>query len=63
MSERDGRAAKDQEQVDVDISLIDASLRMTPIQRLRQNDRMATTIAKLRDAFERRDREWKSRES
>jgi hypothetical protein len=35
----------------VDASLVDAMLRLTPEQRLRQNDRMLRTIKDLRDAF------------
>jgi hypothetical protein len=36
-------------------------LRMPPLERLRQNDRMAALAAKLRDAFLARKREWKAR--
>jgi hypothetical protein len=35
----------------VDTSLVDAMLRLTPEERLRQNDRMLRTIKDLRDAF------------
>jgi len=35
----------------VDASLVDAMLRLTPEERLRQNDRMLRTIKDLRDAF------------
>jgi hypothetical protein len=35
----------------VDTSLIDAMLRLTPEERVRQNDRMLRTIRDLRDAF------------
>lgn len=37
----------------VDDTLIDEMLRLTPVERLRQNDRAATTATKLREAFER----------
>jgi hypothetical protein len=39
------------EAVVVDTSLVDAMLRLTPEERLRQNDRMLKTIKDLRDAF------------
>jgi hypothetical protein len=35
----------------VDISLIDEMLRLTPAQRLRQNDRVASLAVRLRQAF------------
>ena len=35
----------------LDVSLIDAMLALTPEQRLRQNDRMLTTIQELNDGF------------
>ncbi len=35
----------------VDVSLIEATLQLTPEQRLRQNDRMADLAEKLRAAF------------
>ena len=38
--------------VDVDVTLIDEMLRLTPKQRLEQNDRMATLAVRLRAAFE-----------
>jgi hypothetical protein len=37
--------------VAVDTSLVDEMLRLTPEERLRQNDRMLRTIKDLRDAF------------
>jgi hypothetical protein len=37
----------------VDGSLIDEMLRLSPVERLRQNDRMATLAAKLTEAFAR----------
>lgn len=47
----------------VDVGLIDEMLRMSPSERLRQNDRMASLAAKLRTAFAAREREWKTRTS
>jgi len=47
----------------VDIGLIDEMLRMSPSERLRQNDRMAALAARLREAFATREREWKARTS
>ena len=35
----------------VDVTLIDATLALTPEARLRQNDRMLRTIQELRDGF------------
>jgi hypothetical protein len=35
----------------VDVSLIDEMLRLTPAERLRQNDRTASLAARLRQAF------------
>jgi hypothetical protein len=37
--------------VAVDVTLIDEMLRLTPKQRLEQNDRMATLAVRLRTAF------------
>jgi hypothetical protein len=61
MRVRDELPVEAVEGVEVDVTLIDAALRMTPVERLRLNDRMATLVAKLRDAFDRKDR-WKSPE-
>jgi hypothetical protein len=47
----------------VDIGLIEEMLRMSPSERLRQNDRMAALAARLREAFAAREREWKARTS
>ena len=47
----------------VDTSLIDAMLRLTPDERLRQNDRMLRTIKDLRDAFAARRPDHASRET
>jgi hypothetical protein len=41
----------DEEVANVDASLIDALLALTPEQRLLQNDRMLKTIQDLRDGF------------
>jgi hypothetical protein len=51
--------------VRVDVTLIDEMLRLTPKQRLEQNDRMATLAVRLRTAFEagRRGPGWTSRGS
>lgn len=49
---REGMAAPEvDEREAVDASLVDAMLRLTPEERLRQNDRMLRTIEDLRDAF------------
>jgi len=45
----------------VDVGLIDEMLRMSPSERLRQNDRMAALADKLREAFLAKEREWKAR--
>ena len=37
--------------MDVDVTLIDALLAMTPQQRIQQNDRVLRTIGALRDGF------------
>jgi hypothetical protein len=44
------------EPVAVDTSLIDEMLRLSPAERLRQNDRMASLALKLRAAFSARRR-------
>jgi hypothetical protein len=38
-------------------------LRMSPAERLRQNDRMAALAMKLREAFSGRQGEWSNRET
>ena len=64
MSEGDDRASEQgSASVDVDLTLIDEMLRMTPTERLRQNDRMATLAARLRESFEACGTSWPSRES
>jgi hypothetical protein len=49
----------------VDVTLIDEMFRLTPKQRLQQNDRMATLAVRLRAALEARGRKpgWTSRDS
>ncbi|HVX94139.1 MAG TPA: hypothetical protein VHK47_04425 [Polyangia bacterium] len=42
----------------VDATLIEEMLRLSPAERLRQNDRMATLAAKLRAAFETGATRW-----
>ena len=37
----------------VDVSLIDEMLRLSPLERLRHNDRMRETVVRLREAFAR----------
>jgi hypothetical protein len=52
-------AERDESQEDaagVDPTLIEEMLRLTPKQRLEQNDRMATLAVRLRNAFEARAR-------
>jgi hypothetical protein len=46
-----------------DVGLIDEMLRMSPSERLRQNDRMAALAVKLREAFAMKDGAWKIRGS
>jgi hypothetical protein len=52
------------DKADVDITLIDEMLRLTPRQRLAQNDRMAALAVRLQTAFKktrgRPAKEWKS---
>src|SRR4051794_32428224 len=43
--------------------LIEATLRMSPPERLRQNDRMAALAVKLSEAFVARETAWKIRGS
>jgi hypothetical protein len=45
----------------VDVTLIEEMLRLSPAERLRQNDRMATLAAKLRAAFETGATRWPNR--
>jgi hypothetical protein len=41
-----------------DVGLIDEMLRMSPSERLRQNDCMAALAVKLREAFVARESDW-----
>jgi hypothetical protein len=47
--------SEDEETPAVDVSLIDEMLRLTPAERLRQNDRVALLAVRLREAFAVRD--------
>jgi hypothetical protein len=47
----------------VDTSLIDEMLRLSPAERLRQNDRVASLAAKLQAAFAGRQPPWPDHES
>jgi hypothetical protein len=40
-----------EEPVDVDVTLVDAMLALTPAERLRANDRMVRTVEELRHGF------------
>jgi len=51
------------EPVAVDTSLIDEMLRLSPAERLRQNDRVASLALKLRAAFSGREKEWSNRKT
>jgi hypothetical protein len=53
----------EQQPVSLDTSLIDEMLRLSPVERLRQNDRMAALVAKLQDAFLDRKEQWPNRET
>ena len=54
---------RDAEPARVDASLIDEMLRLSPAERLRQNDRMAALAVRLRSAFSARRQEWPKRET
>lgn len=41
----------DSDAIEVDVTLVDAMLALTPEERLRQNDRMIRTIEELRNGF------------
>ena len=53
--EREGAAAS------VDVTLIDEMLRLSPSERLRQNDRAATLAARLQVAFSAKAGTWPNR--
>jgi hypothetical protein len=61
MAERPAQPAT--EPVAVDASLIDEMLRLSPVERLRQNDRAASLALKLRAAFAARQQEWSNRKT
>lgn len=65
--ERDGAeretSRRDLPGAGVDATLIDEMLRLSPAERLRQNDRMATLATKLRSAFGEGGARWPSRET
>jgi hypothetical protein len=61
MSESDERPDDTETDPIVDVGLIDEMLRMSPSERLRQNDRMAALAVKLREAFVAQEGEWKAR--
>jgi hypothetical protein len=64
MRQRDGRGGDaDAEGSGVDLTLIDEMLRLTPLERLRQNDRMAALAVELRDAFAARNARWPNRDT
>jgi hypothetical protein len=62
-----GSGRKEKGEIDaavvVETSLVDAMLRLTPEERLRQNDRMLRTVKDLRDAFATRRADDASREA
>ena len=47
----------------VDVTLIEEMLRLTPAQRLRQNDRVASLATRLRQAFAGRNAECPNHET
>ncbi|HEY2900791.1 MAG TPA: hypothetical protein VGL59_09465 [Polyangia bacterium] len=48
----DGTDAVGKAAAAIDVTLIDEMLRLSPLERLRQNDRIAALAARLREAFE-----------
>jgi hypothetical protein len=48
----EGAKGSETESSSVDVTLIDEMLRLSPIERLRQNDRVANLAAKLKATFE-----------
>lgn len=46
-------APMDSPDPDVDVTLIDAALALTPIERIRENDRVLRLIEELRDGVDR----------
>jgi hypothetical protein len=57
----EGGQGSEVEPSSVDVTLIDEMLRLSPIERLRQNDRMANLAAKLRAAFDSGAARWPTR--
>ena len=57
----EGEQGSEAESSGVDLTLIDEMLRLSPIERLRQNDRVASLAAKLRGAFESGAARWPKR--
>jgi hypothetical protein len=57
----DGEQGSEVESSSVDVTLIDEMLRLSPIERLRQNDRVANLAAKLKAAFESGAARWPTR--
>jgi hypothetical protein len=64
MRERHARADDAEQGLSgVDLTLIDEMLRLTPWERLQQNDRMAALAVELRDAFAAPDARWPNRDT
>ena len=63
MQQRPGDDEHGGPSVEVDVTLIDETLRLTPAERLRQNDRLAALAVRLQQAFLARKRQWPSRGS
>jgi hypothetical protein len=57
----EGEQGSEVESCSVDVTLIDEMLRLSPIERLRQNDRVASLAAKLRAAFDSSAARWPTR--
>ncbi|WP_168441875.1 hypothetical protein [Pontiella desulfatans] len=52
--EKEWEVHEDVERYGVDISLLRANLRLSPVERLRRHDRALTTMQKLRVAMEKK---------
>jgi hypothetical protein len=52
--EKQSRVHEEAEAYGIDISLIRANLRLTPLQRLRRHDQTLTTMEKLRKAMDKK---------
>ena len=57
----EGEQGSEAESTSVDITLIDEMLRLSPIERLRQNDRVANLAANLKAAFDSGAARWPTR--